>query len=130
MEADRVPPADGAGESQTLVLVRIQDTRPKRLDSGRIILRPCFPYDHVSRMTSCFLDLYIGACYAPSAAEEGCVCRATVLAGTVILTAEGQTFQLMERDSLRFAADQPCQFENRSNGAAKLLLDYQFLKGL
>lgn len=112
--------------SPALFLARIQDTHPTRLDSGRIILRPCFPYDGVSRITSCFLDLYIGACYAPSAAEAGCVCRATVLAGTVIITAEDHPFQLMERDALRFAADQPYKFENRSNGAAKLLLDYQF----
>ena len=44
----------------------------------------------------------------------------------MIITAEDHPFQLMERDALRFAADQPYKFENRSNGAAKLLLDYQF----
>lgn len=115
--------------SGTLVLARIQDTRPKRLDGGRTVLRPSLPYDEATRLASCFLDLYIGARYAPSPSVPGCVCRATVLSGTVNLTAEGQTFQLLERDALRFAADQPYHFENYSNTTGRLLLEYQYLNG-
>lgn len=112
---------------QSLVLVRVQNTRPKYLDGGRTVLRPSIPYDEVTRMASCFLDLYIGARYAPSPSVSGCICRATVLSGTITLTAEGQVFQLLERDALRFAADQPYLFENLSSGTGRLLLEYQYL---
>lgn len=114
---------------QSLALVRMQDTRPKHLDGGRTVLRPSLPYDETTRLASCFLDLYIGARYAPSPSVSGCICRATVLSGTITLMAEGQVFQLLERDALRFAADQPYYFENFSNGIGRLLLEYQYLRG-
>ena len=117
------------GGFQSLVLIRIQDTRPKHLDGGRTVLRPSLTYEETTRLASCFLDLYIGARYAPSPSVSGCICRATVLAGTITLTAEGQTFQLLERDALRFAADQPYCFENMSSSTGRLLLEYQFLNG-
>lgn len=110
-----------------LVLSRIQDTKPRYLDGGRTVLRPSLPFDEMTRLASCFLDLYIGARYAPSPSRSGCVCHATVMAGTVSLTTGGKTFQLLERDALRFAADQPYQFQNQSNGAGRLLLEYQYL---
>ena len=55
-------------------------------------------------------------------------CPATSLSGTVLLHAEGQDFQLLERDALRFAADQPFWLENQFNGTARLLLTYRYLK--
>ena len=58
----------------------------------------------------------------------GCVCLATSLSGTVLLHVEGQDFQLLERDALRFAADQPFWLENQFNGTARLLLTYRYLK--
>ena len=58
----------------------------------------------------------------------GCVCLATSISGTVLLHAEGQDFQLLERDALRFAADQPFRFENQFNSTARLLLTYRYLK--
>ena len=61
------------------ILARVQDTRPRHLDGGRTVLRPSLPYDEKSHMMSCFLDLYIGAKYAPSPSLPGCVCHATVL---------------------------------------------------
>lgn len=116
-------------ESGFLILSRVQDTRPRHLDGGRTVLRPSLPYDETCRIASCFLDLYIGARYAPSPSVPGCVCHATVISGTVSLTAEGRTFQLLERDALRFAADQPYHFENMSSGTGRLLLEYQYLRG-
>lgn len=116
------------GVSRTFVVVRMQDTRPRRLDGGRTVLRPSLPFDEITRVASCFLDLYIGARYAPSPSRAGCICHATVLAGTVNLTAEGQSLQLLERDALRFAADQPYSFVNMSNSTGRLLLEYQYLK--
>ncbi len=116
------PPKDGP------ILARVQDTRPRHLDAGRTVLRPSLPYDNKSHMMSCFLDLYIGAKYAPSPSLPGCICHATVLYGTVILTAEGQDFQLLERDAIRFRADQPYHFGNMSSGTGRLLLEYQYLQ--
>ncbi|MCI8808681.1 MAG: hypothetical protein HFF84_00905 [Oscillibacter sp.] len=112
-----------------LVLARVQDSKPRYLDGGRTVLRPSLPFDEVTCLASCFLDLYIGARYAPSPSRSGCVCHATVMAGTVSLTAGGKTFQLLERDALRFAADRPYQFQNQSNSTGRLLLEYQYLQG-
>ena len=113
---------------QTLQLVRELDTRPKRLDGGKAVLRPSFPYDDTTRQETYFLDLYISARYTPEPSVPGCVCHATVLSGTVSLTAEGEVFQLLERDALRFAADRPYEFTNMTNSTARLLLSYRYLK--
>lgn len=56
------------------------------------------------------------------------MCLTTSLSGTVLLHVEGQDFQLLERDALRFAADQPFWLENQFNGTARLLLTYRYLK--
>ena len=112
----------------SLLLSREPDNIPKRLDGGKVLLRPSMPYDGVTRQESFFLDLYISAHYRPELAVPGCVCHATVMSGTVSLTAEDQEFQLMERDALRFAADRPYEFVNMTNSTARLLLAYQYLK--
>ena len=87
-----------------------------------------FPYDDITRIESYFLDLYISAHYIPEPSIPGCICYATVVSGTVSMTAQGQTFQLIERGALRFAADQPYSFENMTNATARLVLIYQYLK--
>ena len=116
-------------EGGSPILSRVQASRPKHLDGGRTTLRPSLPYDDISNMMSCFLDLYIGARYTPGTSLPGCVCHATVLSGTVSLTAEGRTFQLLERDAIRFKADQPYHIENISSGTGRMLLEYQYLRG-
>lgn len=116
-------------EGGTPILVRVKDTRPRHLDGGKTVLRPSLPYDDVSNMMSCFLDMYIGARYSPGPSLPGCVCHATVISGSVSLTAEGQEFQLLERDAVRFKADRPYHFENISNNIGRLLLEYQYLQG-
>lgn len=113
---------------ESLLLVRELDTKPQRLDGGKVVLRPSFPYDESTRQESFFLDLYISARYAPEVSMPGCICHATVLSGTVQLMAEEQKLQLLERDALRFAADRPYWFENMSNTTARLLLGYRYLK--
>ncbi|WP_295582885.1 helix-turn-helix transcriptional regulator [uncultured Oscillibacter sp.] len=113
---------------ETLLLSRELDNKPQRLDGGKAVLRPSFSYDDTTRQETFFLDLYISARYAPEPSVPGCVCHATLLAGTVALNAEGQAFQLLERDALRFAADRPYFFENMTNATARLLLIYQYLK--
>lgn len=122
-------PEPEAPETGFPILVRVQDTRPRYLDGGKTVLRPSLPYDDVSNMMSCFLDMYIGSHYAPAPSVPGCVCHATVISGSVSLMAEGQNFQLLERDALRFHADQPYHFENMSNSIGRLLLEYQYLQG-
>ena len=44
------------------------------------------------------------------------------------LVTEGERYQLLERDALRFAADRPYRFENMTNSTGRLLLFYQYLK--
>ena len=113
---------------QSLLLSRELDNKARRLDGGKAVLRPNFPYDEATRQESFFLDLYISARYTPEPSVPGCVCHATVLSGTVSLTAEGEVFQLLERDALRFAADRPYEFTNMTNSTARLLLSYRYLK--
>ena len=113
---------------ESLLLSRELDTKPQRLDGGTALLRRSFPYDDATRQESFFLDLYISAKYEPEPSVPGCVCHATVMSGTVSLTAEDQPFQLLERDALRFAADRPYHFVNMTNSTARLLLVYQYLK--
>lgn len=112
----------------SLLLVRELDNIPQRLDGGKVLLRRSFPYDETTKQESYFLDLYISAKYAPEPSIPGCVCHATVMSGTVALMAEDESFQLLERDALRFAADRAYQFENMTNSTARLLLVYQYLK--
>ena len=112
----------------SLLVARELDHTPLRLDGGKVLLRPSFPYDEATKQESFFLDLYISAKYTPELSVPGCVCHATVMAGTVSLTAEGEEYQLLERDALRFAADRPYSFENMTNTTARLLLYYQYLK--
>jgi transcriptional regulator with XRE-family HTH domain len=113
---------------QPLRLARELETRPVRLDGGKAVLRPSFPYDEVTRQETFFLDLYISARYAPEPSVPGCVCHVTVLSGSVGLTVEEERFQLLERDALRLAADRPYRFENMTNATARLHLCYQYLK--
>ena len=112
---------------EAVLLSREVDNKAKRLDAGKILLRPSFPYDDRTRLESFFLDLYISAKYAPEPSVPGCVCHATVISGTVNLVTEGETHQLMERDALRFPADRPYSIENLSN-TGRLVLVYQYLK--
>ena len=113
---------------EALTEYRNVDTKPMRLDGGKAVLRGNFPYDDITRIESYFLDLYISAHYIPEPSIPGCICYATVVSGTVSMTAQGQTFQLIERGALRFAADQPYSFENMTNATARLVLIYQYLK--
>ena len=112
----------------TLGEFRNVDTKPERMDGGKAVWRCNFPYDEATRIESFFLDLYISAHYRPEPSVAGCLCYATVVAGTVSLTAEGEVYHLNERDALRFAADQPYGFENMTNATARLVLVYQYLK--
>ncbi len=91
-------------------------------------LRPSLPYDETTRQESFFLDIYISGCYAPEPSVPGSLCHLTVLSGSVELTAEGENFHLLERDAVRFAADQPWTVRNLSSGNARMLLGFRYLK--
>ena len=51
-----------------------------------------------------------------------------MMSGTAALMAEDQSFRMLERDAIRFAADQPYRFENMTNASARVMLVYQYLK--
>ena len=112
----------------SLAQYREVDTKPVRLDGGKAVLRPNFSYDDATRIESYFLDLSISARSEPELSVPGCICYATLLSGPVTLEAEGETFHMVERDAVRFAADRPYRFENMTNSTARLLLIYQYLK--
>ena len=110
------------------LLSREVDNRAERLDGGKVLLRPSIPYEETTRLETAFLDVYISGCYRPEPSVSGCVCTATVLSGTGLLTVEGETVPLQERDALRFAADQPWTLENQGNSTVRALLLWQYRK--
>ncbi len=112
----------------SLLLSRELDNKANRMDAGKVVLRPSFPYDDTTRQESFFLDLYIMGTYAPEPSVPGCVCHATLISGTAKITAEEQEFTLTERDALRFAADRPYAITNMTNATARLVLMYRYLK--
>ncbi len=113
---------------EPLLLVREREKKAARMDGGKIVLRPNFAYDPVTRQESWFLEMYIGAKYVPEVSVPGCVCHATVFAGMVNVMYGDEVYQLSERDSLRFAADRPYRFENMTGTTARLMLVCQYLK--
>ena len=115
-------------EFECLQVSRDVEKKPVRMDGGNVVLRPIFPYDDTTRQESFYLDLYIMGRYEPETAVPGCVCHVMLISGTVTVHAEDQEFILMERDALRFAADQPYLMTPATNTTARLVLTYQYLK--
>ncbi len=112
----------------SLLLARTAAVKAHLSDGGKVNLRPSLPYDETTRQESFFLDIYISGCYAPELSVPGALCHLTVLSGSVELTAEGENFHLLERDAIRFAADQPWTVRNMSSGNARMLLGFRYLK--
>ena len=111
-----------------MLLARTAAVKAHLSDGGKVNLRPSLPYDETTRQASFFLDIYISGCYAPELSVPGSLCHLTVLSGSVELTAEGENFHLLERDAIRFAADQPWTVRNMSSGNARMLLGFRYLK--
>lgn len=103
----------------SLLLARTAAVKAQLSDGGKVNLRPSLPYDETTRQESFFLDIYISGCYAPEPSVPGALCH---------LTVEGENFHLLERDAIRFAADQPWTVRNMSSGNARMLLGFRYLK--
>ena len=112
----------------SLLLARTAAVKAHLSDGGKVNLRPSLPYDETTRQESFFLDIYISGRYAPEPSVPGALCHLTVLSGSVELTVEGENFHLLERDAIRFAADQPWTVRNMSSGNARMLLGFRYLK--
>lgn len=112
---------------EPLRVFRELDHLPTRLDGGKVLLRESVPYEEATGLESAFLDIYISGCYRPEPAVTGCVCTLTLFSGTALLTVEEETWELLERDALRFPADQSWTLENRGNATVRagLLLQYR-----
>jgi transcriptional regulator with XRE-family HTH domain len=115
-------------EFECLQISRDAEKKAVRTDEGKVVLRPIFPYDDVTRQESFYLDIYIMGHYVPETAVPGCVCHVMLISGTVRVRTEGEEYILMERDALRFAADRPYSIESVNNSTARLVLMYQYLK--
>ena len=111
---------------EPLLLSREREHKPVLSDGGKAIVRASIPYDEATRLESAFLDVYISGTYRPEPDLPGCVCTASMISGTGWLSVGGETWELQERDAMRFASDQPWQLNNRGNSAARLLLIRQY----
>lgn len=110
------------------LLWRDLESKPVRTDSGKVVLRTVMPYDEATRLESALVDIYISGTFAPEVSVPGCVCTVTVISGTGHLTENGEDCDLQERDSLRFAADRPWTLQNRSTGALRAYVLWQYRK--
>lgn len=110
------------------LLWRDLDSKPRRLDGGKVVLRTTMPYDEATRLESALVDVYISGAYTPEVSLPGCVCTVTVLSGTGVLTEGDEATTLQERDTLRFAADRPWSLANRGNSSVRAHVLWQYRK--
>lgn len=111
-----------------LCLVREQDTKPVRMDGGKVVQRPLLPFEERSGLESFHVDVFISGRYAPPVLGAGTTVYLTVLSGTAGVTVGEKRLQMQEWDAARFPADQPWCVENQSNGTVRLHLTYRYLK--
>ena len=115
-----VCPEDGG-----LQLVRELDTKPVRLDGGKVIKRPLLPFEEVSGLESYHVDVFISGKFSPDPLPVGTVAYLTVLSGTAGVTVGEESFQMLEWDAVRFPADQPWRVDNQSNAAVRVRRTYR-----
>lgn len=118
-----VCPEDGG-----LQLVRELDTKPVRLDGGKVIKRPLLPFEEASGLESYHVDVFISGKFSPDPLPVGTVAYLTVLSGTAGVTVGEESFQMLEWDAVRFPADQPWRVDNQSNSTVRLHLTYRYVK--
>ena len=102
-------------------LYRSVDVAGQRLNKGRVIRYPLFPFDTESRCESCQLDVFIGGSYDLPDQIPGSRVYLTVLAGTLEVKAGGETYRLENRDSLMLRGSQPICYENVGNTTVHLI---------
>ena len=102
-------------------LYRSVDVAGQRLNKGRVIRYPLFPFDTESRCESCQLDIFIGGSYDLPDQIPGSRVYLTVLAGTLEVKAGGETYRLENRDSLMLRGSQPIRYENVGNTTVHMI---------
>ena len=102
-------------------LYRSVDVAGQRLNKGRVIRYPLFPFDTESRCESCQLDVFIGGSYDLPDQIPGSRVYLTVLAGTLEVKAGGETYRLENRDSLMLRGSQPVHYENVGNTTVHMI---------
>ncbi len=102
------------------------DTLPDRIDGGRVLFRRSMPYEQATGIETAFVDLYVNGVFTPEPSVTGALCTVTMIAGTGLLTVDGEGYTLLERDALRFAADQPWTLAGQGNGTARAYLIWQY----
>ena len=102
-------------------LYRSVDVAGQRLNKGRVIRYPLFPFDTESRCESCQLDIFIGGSYDLPDQIPGSRVYLTVLAGTLEVKAGGETYRLENRDSLMLRGSQPVHYENVGNTTVHMI---------
>lgn len=108
-------------EETPATLYRAVDCVGQRLYSGKVIRYPLFPFDPNSRSESHQLDIFITGEYEPQDKVPGSRVYLTVLSGTVEVEAEGEKFQLNQRDCLLLPGDVPQRYVNKSNTTVRLI---------
>lgn len=102
-------------------LYRGMDVPGQRLEKGRVIRYPLFPFDTESRCESCQLDIFIGGGYDVPDRIPGSRIYVTVLSGVLEVRAGEKTYRLENRDSLTVRGSEPCRYANAGNTTVHLI---------
>jgi transcriptional regulator with XRE-family HTH domain len=97
------------------------DVAGQRLEKGRVIRHPLFPFDTESRCESCQLDIFIGGSYDLPDRIPGSRVYVTVLSGMLEVRTGTKTYRLESRDCLSFKGSEPCRYANAGNTTVHLI---------
>ncbi|MBO4853594.1 MAG: helix-turn-helix domain-containing protein [Oscillospiraceae bacterium] len=115
------------GEEEN-TLYRAVDVTAQRLQGGKVIVHPLFPFDADSRCESCEMNLFITGEYASPDQIPGSRVYVTVLSGVLdVITPDG-TWHLESRDSLVFSGARPYRLVNQGNTTVHLVRRIHYAK--
>ncbi|BCB02963.1 helix-turn-helix domain-containing protein [Bacillus sp. KH172YL63] len=93
-------------------IIHYEDVQPVLEDDGHYIVYPIFPFDPLKKWESYRVELKHGCAYKNDGHTKGVEEYITVLSGSIRLKIGGETYDLTEGSSIRFAADSGHEYTN------------------
>lgn len=108
-------------EETQVLLHRGVDYSGQRIDGGKVIRYPLFPYDAESGCESNQLDIFISGRYELPDQIPGTRVYLTVISGTVEVCVGEESFLLETRDCLSFPGNLKTTYSNKSNTTVRII---------
>ena len=115
------------GEADDAVY-RAGDVAARRLQGGRVVVYPLFPFDTDSHCESCQMDIFITGEYVAPDQIPGSRIYVTVLSGVLDVATGDKSYRLENRDSLSFSGAKPYRLMNRGNTTVHLIQRIYYAK--